>query len=298
MKKIVWFVLMALYGFSAFAQTEVDFTVGLTDNGEGVVIKEYKGKLANVVIPATIQGMPVKEIGEQAFARRGVRNYTRPLWDGAVEIISVTIPVGVTTIRDTAFGSQQNLNSVVIPNTVINIGAEAFRGCVALVTITIPNSVTDIGSHAFEDCTKLESFTIPNSVTSIGDRAFAGSGLKSITWSANITKIQAIDTYGQMGMFTWCKNLQNVIIPEGVTEIGDYVFRGCSALTSITLPSTIEKIGESAFSGCSALTTIVIPESVGNITFEEHWGGSFEGCSNLTLVSQAALKKRGYTGSF
>ncbi|MDR1179554.1 MAG: leucine-rich repeat domain-containing protein [Spirochaetales bacterium] len=297
MKKFVVFGFILLIGccFSAFAQTETDFTVGLTEDGEGVVIKEYKGKTVKVIIPAAIQGMPVTEIGEQAFAGGGVRSYTRPIFRTAVEITSVVIPDGVTIIRNTAFGSQQKLNSITIPNTVTSIGARAFRDCVALLAITIPNSVTNIGASAFEDCTKLESITIPDSVTAIGDRAFAGSGLKSIAWPASVTNIQATDTYGGMGMFTGCKNLQTMIIPEGVTEIGSCTFRGCSTLTSVTLPSTFEKIGGDAFSGCSALTTIVIPDSVGNITFDS---SSFRGCPNLTLASQAAVKKRGYTGSF
>jgi hypothetical protein len=295
MKKLVMVFIMVLTVMAnAFSQTEADFTVGLTEDGEGVVIKQYNGQAIQVRIPATIQGMPVKEIGNQAFGRGG--GNIRPEWHGAIEITSVIIPNGITTIGQTAFCQQKKLTNITIPNTVTSIGKETFYGCTALVSITIPNSVTRIGDGAFEECSNLESITIPDNVTSIGDRAFARAGLKSIAWPASVTKIQANNTYGQMGMFTWCRNLQTMVIPEGVTEIGDYAFRGCSALTSVTFPSTIEKIGESAFSGCSALTTVNIPDAVEEIQFDR--SNCFGGCLKLTLASQAALKRRGYTGSF
>ena len=54
----------------------------------------------------------------------------------------------------------------------------------------------------------------------------------------------------------------NVIVKEGVTEIGYQAFEECSGLTSITLPKSVTKIGNCAFSGCSGLTSITIPESV------------------------------------
>jgi len=124
------------------------------------------------------------------------------------------------------------------------------------------------------------------------------SGLRSITWPASVTRIPNSDTLG-WGMFSGSIYLQTVIIPEGVTEIGNDAFMGCRALTSVTLPSTIERIGSRAFSGLSALTTIVIPDTVENISFENSGGwASFYGTSNLTLASQAALRRRGYTGGF
>ena len=71
----------------------------------------------------------------------------------------------------------------------------------------------------------------------------------------------------------------NLVIPEGVTSIGNYVFSGWSALLSVTFPSSLKKIGSSAFNGCSGLTSIEIPNSVTNVG-----GSAFSGCSGLTSI--------------
>ena len=54
----------------------------------------------------------------------------------------------------------------------------------------------------------------------------------------------------------------DVVIPEGVTAIGDGVFERCRTLRSVTIPDSVTSIGEGAFSCCESLTSIVIPDSV------------------------------------
>ena len=148
-----------------------DFEYEYTDNNE-IRITKYNGFATAVKIPSKIDGIVVREIGEEAF--RGNSNVT-----------SVIIPNGVTTICDTwyigggAFLGCSNLKSITIPNSVTKIGSFAFGGCVSLLSVTIPNSVTYIGDRAFTGCHDLTSVTIPNSVTAIEEFAFSGClGLK------------------------------------------------------------------------------------------------------------------------
>ncbi|MDE5753597.1 MAG: leucine-rich repeat domain-containing protein [Oscillospiraceae bacterium] len=71
----------------------------------------------------------------------------------------------------------------------------------------------------------------------------------------------------------------DVVIPEGVTKIGDEAFAGCETLTGITFPKRLTEIGTYAFHYCTALTSIHIPDSVIRIG-----QGAFEHCSALHEV--------------
>lgn len=76
-----------------------------------------------------------------------------------------------------------------------------------------------------------------------------------------------------------CSGLTSVTIPNSLTSIREYVFRGCSGLTSITIPNSVTSIGECAFSGCFGLTSVTIPHTVTSIGVE-----SFSNCNGLTSV--------------
>ena len=51
-------------------------------------------------------------------------------------------------------------------------------------------------------------------------------------------------------------------IPNSVTYIGYWAFKGCSSLTSVTIPNSVTSIGKYAFYDCSSLTSVTIPNSV------------------------------------
>lgn len=74
-------------------------------------------------------------------------------------------------------------------------------------------------------------------------------------------------------------DIETVVIPEGVTSIGGSAFRGCDKLKSVSLPDSLTSIGHSAFMECKCLTSISIPKNVTSLG-----GWIFNGCSNLTSV--------------
>ena len=70
-----------------------------------------------------------------------------------------------------------------------------------------------------------------------------------------------------------------VIIPDGVTSIGRYVFEGCTNLVGVVIPNSVTSIEEMAFYKCTSLTNVVIPDSVTSIE-----GSTFCRCTSLTSV--------------
>ena len=75
-------------------------------------------------------------------------------------------------------------------------------------------------------------------------------------------------------------NEEEIIIPEGITRIGNYTFSGCDKITSITLPNTIKSIGMGAFTDCKNLEQINLPNSIKSIGAE-----AFMGCESLSSIT-------------
>jgi len=72
----------------------------------------------------------------------------------------------------------------------------------------------------------------------------------------------------------------DVVIPEGVTEIGDSAFSARSNLYSVSIPNSVTKIGDGAFFDCPNLTAITIPDSVTTI---DHVAFAYSGLSSITI---------------
>jgi len=173
---------------------------------------------------------------------------------------SITIPEGVTTIEDWAFGTAYyNLNSIILPNSLRSIGECAFWGT-AIESITIPESVTSLANNAFVSCYKLDELNF--NAINCNDMA-ADNGLYQ--WQNNTTtsitinigpNVSRIPAYA-FASFSW-NNVEESIglisavnfLGDKCTEIGDFAFNSCiESGVVIYLPSSVVSIGTGAFSG-------------------------------------------------
>jgi len=201
---------------------------------------------------------------------------------GNNEVTTLSIPDGVTAIKDYAFCGFRGLTSVTLPNSVTSIGQQAFNGCYRLNSINIPNSITDVGKYAFNGCTSLpvidniryaETYlveavdkTLNSYSTKAGTRWIADKAFYNCRQATSITIPKSVQRIGEYA-FADCKSLEAIVIPEGVPEIEDKTFDGCSSLQSITIPNSVTEIGEYAFAGCRALSSITIPNNVTDIDY-------------------------------
>ena len=172
------------------------------------------------------------------------------LYVNNVLLTEAEIPSSVTSIPRKMFNELGNLTSVVIPEGVTTIGEDAFRNCSSLSTITMPESIAEIGINAFVGCSSLNSVYI--------------SDIES--WC----KIKFSDVFanpfcGAIELYINNELVTEITIPEGVTELGNYVFYGCNNLTSIRIPESVTEIGSCVFNSCTSLTSIDIPKSVTKI---------------------------------
>lgn len=83
------------------------------------------------------------------------------------------------------------------------------------------------------------------------------------------------------GVFSGCKTLKSVSLPDSLTAISRRAFASCEALVRVILPSGLETIGEAGFSGCKALTDMVLPEGLKTIGKDAF--SNADGLTALTL---------------
>jgi len=128
-------VATALVLFIAYRLTGSFFK--FQQNAQGTItLTGYSGK-KEVVIPSTEKSTSVTEIGDKAFYRKN--------------IISVTIPDGVTSIGNSAFEDCAKFTNVNIPDSVTRIGDKAFYNCNSLDNVTIPNNVSSVANYSIID---------------------------------------------------------------------------------------------------------------------------------------------------
>ncbi|MFJ1381719.1 leucine-rich repeat protein [Capnocytophaga canimorsus] len=80
--------------------------------------------------------------------------------------------------------------------------------------------------------------------------------------------------------FYKCSSLKSVVIPDGVISIENGAFEECDYLKSVMIPNSVTSIGNSAFYDCRSLTSITLPNSVTAIG-----NSAFNGCRSLTSIT-------------
>ncbi len=173
-----------------------------------------------------------------------------PDWRNAsVEITSVTVGDGATSIGYNAFYNCEKLEKVTLPDSITTIEGNAFVMCTSLSEINVPQNLKYVGDSAFLGCESLTSFDLPEGFEGYGTfNAFCGTGLTSLTLPSTVTNTMAYTYSG-------CTNLTELTLQEGLDYINWCSFYSVG-ISTLTVPTSVTAIDCSAFANCANLKTI------------------------------------------
>ena len=252
--------------------------------------------------------LPVRLVSISAGAFRSCRAITE-----------IVIPEGVESIGAEAFQWCSSLVRVSLPKTLSSLGYTesgselymyVFRYCNALEEINVASDnasfysdngvlygktegvVTDLYPVPVNNSGVDGVVTIPATLTKVWAEAFKeNSGLLKVDFGNVTGNVE----FGAE-VFYNCKNLTEVVLPDGIELIGKYMFYQCNSLTEITIPNTVKAMEQQAFYYCSQLSKVTFAEgndSNGLIltggVYGSQYGTSyypvFDRCDNLTQIA-------------
>lgn len=225
-----------------------------------------------LVIPATHEGKPVKEIAARAFS------------------------------------DEWKLKELVLPDSVTTIGESAFSCCYSLARITLGKGLTALDEYCFNTCPVVEVYNRSALPLTVGGEGYLqynakhiygeggesrithengymiytdGATKRLLGYLGTETKLTLPDGLTEIGKYALAlERFTEITLPDSVTEIGMDAFSSCQSLASVRLGSGLGRLGDRVFADCTRLAEITIPASVKTI-----YENAFSGCSSLTRVT-------------
>ena len=271
--------------------------------------RDFKGTITKVTLSAGVTGT-------KSYAFEGCSSLTTvnipensqlinietAMFQNCSSLASITIPMSVTSIGYYAFDGCSSLASISIPKSVAEIANYAFRNCGGLTSITIKSTTPPtIGYYSFVGVDmsvyvpkgsvaaykEAEHWSEFANIQAIVSLVASGTCGDKLTWTLTDDGKLTIEGTGEMYGYGWSDSplyshrefITEVVIPEGVTNIGEGVFWDCTGLTEVTIPAGVTSIDNYAFAGCRNLVAVPVPESVKSIGVY-----AFQNCNSLTII--------------
>ncbi len=206
--------------------SESDFTYRAmpVNNPEKAIITGYSGSETKIIVPETLNGLPV------------------------------------TNITYSAFSKNENITYIKLPSTLVGIAGNAFNLCSSLTEIDVDSSneiFTSIDGVLYRKDTangkintlvifpagKGGKFTIPYGIETIGSYAFEHC--------YNLTQVDMYNTVTDINSyaFSYCWNLESIRLSDNLSTLGAQALAHCDSLTRLDLPAKLNNIGADAVLG-------------------------------------------------
>ena len=220
-----------------------------------IIINGYEGDSSELIIPETINDLPV---------------------------------VGVA---DLAFENNKIITSITYPDTLLSIGSATLKGCINLESLTLEeagavkgyNVLTTLFSGIECDGTYIADFgELKASIPNVFKNLTYGSENEEVNMlCVNVRTLEKVEITGNIKIipfwaFENCTGLKEIILPNGLEKIGESAFYNCDSLVKVEIPDTVTVIGNNAFSDCENLETVVLSKNL-----KEIGSSAFDSSMNL-----------------
>ena len=299
------------YNIPQSSEVECDFikngvvTLGKTKE---TIDKQYVNGIKKLLIcwdePLKIEVCDgVKTIDEKAFfdfesiteinLPKSIQSLGENAFNNCISLKKVTFQGEIQHLGNGIFSGCNNLTSITIPSNNIEHYFDILIRCPALEQlglngdeITMPEESLKGGEEKFFKLDKVEQVDIIGKSVNIQKNALKDYKLKMLTIPYNQNNVIDKETFKHTKNIEINEptikeytNLNEIVIPNYVTKIGDRAFIRCNVET-IKLNNGITKIGNYAFGQCTNIKQIDIPNSVKIIDT-----GAFAFCKNLQKVN-------------
>ena len=150
---------------------------------------------------------------------------------------------------------------------------------------TIPEGVEVIDGSFWLTNAKLRQIHLPNTLRKMEVNTFIRCPLEQLELPEGITEVPDY-------MCESCENLETVVLPSSLKRINHGAFNCCIKLSSINLPDNIESIDCSVFRYCESLKGVTLPPKItflGDELFYFSGIESIEIHKNITEIGQRAF---------
>lgn len=264
--------------------------IGTADESEILIAEKYNNLPVTEISADAFSGLTTIEKVEMPDTITAIG---KDVFQSCASLREVKLSKNIKSIPDRAFLSCVMLKEITLPEGVTNVGANAFQYCYAMARISVPSTLSFIGSKAFDSCYSLVEICNKSEVINLDNGGFNGlgqykirvyqSGVSNVTehngfmiynnedqkilvsYVGKATDVIVPDNIDVINAYAFYnnRNIESVVVSEGVKEIGSRAFGWCSFLKRVTFPQTLNMIKANAFSECLALIEVTFTDASG-----------------------------------
>ncbi len=222
------------------------------------------------------------------------------------KVTSISLPEGLISIGFNSFSSFKNVSEIIIPQSVKHLTGNPFLYCSKLTKLHIPKNVESISASVFRYSGVLSEVTVSKEnnyffgidnciiekatgtliATFVGCKLPADGSIKIIApysllgvyAEKELILPEGITTIEGVISDHFTNNIESIILPKSLTNIGKDAFHGFRSIKSIVIPEGTEYLAESVLAGCR-LESVTLPASIKRI---ENW--ALNSCTRLRTI--------------